>query len=203
MQDAILQHCHIILASTSPIRKEILSKTALKFDCISPDFDEEEAKKTMQDLSLEDRAMELSCGKALSISKQFLQSYVIGSDQICDLNGAVISKSKNFDEAVLQLKKLTGKTHHQNNAVVIAHAGKIIFKSFSKATLHMRWLSEAQIASYVKADQAWGSAGSYKFESLGKHLFTQVSGDYHAILGFNIQPLLNFFHEEKLITFKN
>ena len=114
MHDAILQHCHIILASTSAIRKEILNKTALVFDCMSPDFDEDEAKKTMQHLSLEDKAMELSCGKALSISKKFPQSYVIGSDQICDLNGTVISKSKNFDEAIIQLKKLAGKTHHQN-----------------------------------------------------------------------------------------
>ena len=63
----------------------------------------------------------------------------------------------------------------------------------------MRKLSEDEIKFYVKADEAWGSAGSYKYESLGKHLFQKTSGDYYAILGFHIQPLISFLHSKKLI----
>lgn len=203
MGKLIEQHCQIILASTSAIRKQILSETDLEFSALAPDYDEEAAKDQLIDLSIKQKAIELSCGKALSISKKHPQSYVIGSDQICDLNDAIISKSKNIAEAVLQLKRLTGKNHNQNNAVVIAYQGKIVFENFSQAHLQMRDLSESQISSYVNADQAWGSAGSYKYESLGKHLFTKVSGDYHAILGFHIQPVLEFFHKNKLITIKN
>jgi septum formation protein len=199
---ALKQNCQIILASTSFIRKKILSETGLKFKAITPDFDEEKAKKFLKNLSSKEKAIELACGKALSISTKFPDAFLIGSDQICEVNGTEVSKSKNFTEAVLQLKKLNDKNHSQNNAVVVAHNGKIIFKNYSKAKLQMRKLSEDEIKSYVKTDDSFGSAGSYKYESLGKHLFVKVTGDYHAILGFNIQPLINFFHSKKLISIK-
>ena len=196
---SLKQNCDLILASTSMIRKKILSDAGLKFKAIAPDFDEEKAKKKMKSFSSKQKALELSFGKALSISKKFPDSYVIGSDQICAIEDLEISKSKDAKEAELQLKKLNGKIHTQNNGVVVAYNGKIIFKNFSQAKLQMRKLSEEEIKFYVKKDEAWGSAGSYKYESLGKHLFQKTTGDYYAILGFHIQPLLAFFHSKKLI----
>jgi len=196
---SLQQNCDLILASTSMIRKKILSDTGLKFKAIAPDFDEEKAKKKMKSLSSKERALELSFGKALSISKKFPDALVIGSDQICAIENLEISKSKNAVEAVSQLKKLNGKIHSQNNAVVVAKNGKIIFKNFAQAKLQMRKLSDDEIKAYVKSDEAWGSAGSYKYESLGKHLFQKTTGDYYAILGFHIQPLLAFLYSKKLI----
>lgn len=196
---ALKQNCDLILASTSMIRKRVLNETGLSFKAISPDFDEEKAKESLKSLTSKEKSLELAFGKALSISKKFPDAYVIGSDQICEVESIEVSKSKDSADAVKQLKKLNGKTHSQNNAVVVAFAGKIVFKSFSKAKLQMRKLSENEIKTYVKQDEAWGSAGSYKYESLGKHLFQKVSGDYHAILGFNIQPLIYFLHSKKLI----
>jgi septum formation protein len=66
--------------------------------------------------------------------------------------------------------------------------------------MFMRKMSESEIENYVKADQPWGCAGSYKYESLGKHLFDKISGDYFSILGLAIQPLIKFFHNKKIIT---
>lgn len=200
---ALKQNCQLILASTSFIRKDILTKTGLDFKVISPDFDEEKAKKKLHSLTSKQKALELSCGKALSVSKKFPDAFIIGSDQVCEISDAEISKSKNSKEAIAQLTKLSAKPHNQNNGVVIAHKNKIIFKSFSKAKLHMRDLSQDEIKSYVELDEPYGCAGSYKYESFGKHLFEKVSGDYHAILGFHIQPLLNFLHAEKLISLKS
>ncbi|MBM5782125.1 MAG: Maf-like protein [Pelagibacterales bacterium] len=194
------QNCHLILASTSKIRKTILSESGLIFEAVAPDFDEEEAKKKLKYLSSKEKATQLACGKALSISKNFPNSYVIGSDQICSIDDLEISKSADEKEAFLQLKKLNNQIHFQNNAVVVAYRGKIIFKNFSKAKLKMRKLSDDEIRNYVQKDKSWGSAGSYKYESLGKYLFQKVNGNYHAILGFNIQPILNFFYNKKLIS---
>ncbi len=196
----IKQNCRLILASTSKIRKKILEDSKLDFEVMAPLFDEEEAKKKVK-FGPQKMAMFLAEGKALSISEKFPDAYVIGSDQVCEFDKKNISKSNNFAEAVSQLKKFNGKIHFQNNAVVIAFRGKIIFRNFSRVKLKMRKISGKEIEKYVKIDESWGSAGSYRYEALGKHLFEKVEGDYFSILGLAIQPLLNLFYQKKLISF--
>jgi septum formation protein len=197
----IKQNFPLILASSSKIRRMILENVGLEFRVQNPDFNEEEAKKKLK-LSPKKLALSLAKGKALSISKKLRNTYVIGSDQVCEFEGEEFSKSNNAKEAVEQLKKFNGKTHIQNNAVVIAFNEKIVFKNISVAKLEMRKLSIKEIELYVKIDESWGCAGSYKYESLGKHLFKKTTGDYYSILGLAIQPLLSFLHDKKIIEFK-
>ena len=147
--------------------------------------------------------MFLAQQKALSVSEIMPDAYVIASDQVCEFAGQDISKSNNAAQALDQLKKFNGKTHFQNNALVIAFNGKIIFKKFSRVKMQMRQMTDAEIASYVTIDQPWGCAGSYKYESLGKHLFSRISGDYYSVLGLAIQPLIAFLHAKKLILIKS
>ncbi len=194
------QNFHLILASTSKIRKKILENSKLNFEVMAPLFDEEKAKKGLK-LTPQKTAMFLAEGKAISISKKFPESYVIGSDQVCEFEKKNISKSNNAREAISQLKKFNGKIHFQNNAIVIALNGKIIFRNFSRVKLKMRKISIKDIEKYVNLDESWGAAGSYKYESLGQHLFEKVEGDYFSILGLAIQPLLNFFYQKNLISF--
>ena len=193
--------CRLILASTSKIRKKILEEVGLKFEVMAPLFDEDTGKKKVK-LSPQKLAVYLAQQKALSISEKFRDAYVIGSDQVCEFEGKEISKSNNDSEALNQLKKFNGKIHFQNNAVAVALNGKIIFNKFSRVKLTMRKMSLQEITSYVKHDQPWGCAGSYKYESLGKHLFEKISGDYYSVLGLAIQPLLNFLHQKKLLKIK-
>ena len=197
----IKQNGHLILASSSKVRKKILEEVGLDFEVKSPTFDEEKAKKTL-DLDPKNLALFLAKQKALSISKKFQNSYVIGSDQVCEFENKDISKSNNASQAIKQLRQFNGKIHYQNNAVVIAFNGKIIFQNFSRVKLQMRKMSNQEIDSYVKSDQPWGCAGSYKYESLGKHLFEKISGDYYSVLGLAIQPVLFFLHQKKLISIK-
>ncbi len=193
------QNKKIILASTSPIRKKILQEAKLDFEAIAPVFDEEEGKLQNPNLSIKDLAIFLAKGKALSISKLHPDAVIIGSDQICSLDEKAIHKSQNLEEAIAQLKNFSGKIHYQNNATVVAYKNKIIFEKFCRVKLKMRKISDEQISSYANIDHPWGSAGSYKFESLGKHLFEKIDGDYFAILGLNLQPLLNFLHKKNYI----
>ncbi len=197
--DFLQQNKKIILASSSMVRKQILQDVGLEFEAISPDFDEEIAKKENPSLAIKDLALFLAQGKALSISAHHKNCLVIGSDQICEFENKAISKSNNSDEAFSQLKAFSGKTHFQNNGVVIAYNNKIIFKKFSRVKLKMRKISDEQISAYVNTDKPWGCAGSYKYESRGKHLFEKIDGDYYSILGLNIQSLLSFLHKKKYI----
>ena len=192
----------LILASTSKVRKTILTDSGLDFEVMAPLYDEDEEKKSLAKMPAKDLALFLAKQKALSISDAFPDAYVIGSDQVCEFQKKEISKSKNSKEALEQLKKFNGKTHFQNNAVVVALNGKVVFKNFSRVELKMRKMIDAEIKLYVKIDKPWGCAGSYKYESLGKHLFEKISGDYFSVLGLAIQPLLAFLYRKKIISLK-
>lgn len=197
----IKQNCRIILASSSAPRQKILSGVGVKFGVISPSFDEEAAKPHIKHLSIKNQALYLAKQKALSVSKNNPDALVIGSDQICELDGVGIDKSKNRADAINQLKILQGKTHIQNNAVCLYRGSKLLFKNLSFAKLTMRHLSDNDVANYVDLDQSFGCAGSYKFESFGKHLFKEVKGSDNSIIGMDILPLLNFLHTNNYISF--
>ncbi len=194
-------NCQIILASTSKVRKKILEEVGLKFVVVAPLYDEDLEKKNLK-LSPKKLAIFLAKEKALSVSREFVDAVVIGSDQVCEFAEKEVFKSRNAAEAIAQLKKFSGKIHFQNNAVCVAKNGKVIFQNFSRVKLQMRKISSEEIENYVKVDQSWGCAGSYKYESFGKHLFEKISGDYYSVLGLAIQPLIAFFHQKKLISIK-
>ena len=196
----IKANAKIILASTSQIRKQILQSHGISFEAQKPIFDEDAQKHNYQHLQPQDLAVELAIQKALSLSVNLVDNYVIGSDQACEFNGQEISKSQNRQQAIEQLLKFSNNIHYQNNAVVVAKNSKIIFKNFTKVKLKMRNLTLKQIENYVDFDQSWGCAGSYKYELLGKHLFDEVDGDYFAVLGLNIQPLISFLHQQNIIN---
>ncbi len=191
----------LILASTSLVRKAILTQNYLNFDVVAPFYDEDNEKLKLPKMLPQQLAIFLAKQKALSVSKVYPDSYVIGSDQVCEIRGREISKSKNREDAIAQLTMLSGRVHHQNNAVVVALNGKIIFENFSRVELKMRKLSDSEIKSYVDFDKSWGCAGSYKYESLGKHLFERIDGDYFSVLGLSIQPLISFLYKRKLVNF--
>ncbi len=195
----IKQHCEIILASNSLARKSIMDDTGLIYQSISPKFNEDTEKYSIN-LSSKNLALYLATKKAMSLANDYYNSYIIGSDQLCLLENNEIFKPDNQQNAVNQLKKLRNKTHAQNNAIVIIHQNKIVFKNISTARLTMHNLSDNEITNYVKYDNPVGCAGSYKFESKGKYLFSQVSGSYHTILGLDIVPILSFFYKNKLIN---
>ena len=197
----IKNNFNIILASTSVVRKEILKSCNLDFEVLQPLYDEDEEKKFLPKMSPKKLAIFLASKKALSISEKHPESYVIGADQVCEFMRKDISKSQNINEAIKQLTKFNGRNHYQNNGLVVAHKGKIIFTNFARVRLKMRKLSSQQIIDYVNFDQSFNCAGSYKYEASGKHLFERVEGDYYAILGLAIQPLLNFLHSKKIINF--
>ena len=197
----IKQDAEIILASSSPIRKNLLTAEGLQFQVVKPFYDEDTEKMKLPKMSTKKLAILLAIEKALSVSRAFKNAYVIGSDQVCEFKESEIFKSRNSSEALAQLMEFNGKMHFQNNATIVAFNGKVVFESFARVEMTMRQMSAQEIENYVNIDEPWGCAGSYKYESLGKHLFEKISGDYFSVLGLAIQPLISFFHEKKLISF--
>lgn len=187
----------LILASGSAIRQQMLKGLGMQFSVEPSGVDEETIAAA---LPLEQRAVALAKAKALAVSKKHPEAYVIGADQMCILGSEVLSKPGTFDKAEAQLAQLAGKTHMQHCGTAIVKAGQVVWEYEDKALLTMRPLTKEEIHAYIGADAPLQSCGSYKFESLGRHLFERVEGDHDVIKGLPLIALLNKLQELKLIT---
>lgn len=185
----------LVLASTSQIREKMLNDLGIPVTVINPKCDEEALRKTVTHLPVTKQAIELAKGKAMSVNKIHPGWLVIGADQICEMDGEILSKPGTADNAILQLAKLSGKSHHQHSAAVMIHKGEVIWEGVETATLTMRDLTPEDIAAYVKLDNPIHSCGAYKYEEHGKHLFSDIKGRDDVILGMPLMKLLNGLYD--------
>ena len=193
----------IILASASKIRSKILQKTGMEFSVIISDIDEHKLKENMIKKSIPEMAIILASEKALNVSKTNPNSYVIGADQICNLNNNIFSKPDTMDKAIEQLKKLSGKTHKQTSGISLYFNSKLIWSGYEEAELTMYELNEKEIIKYLKIDKPFNSCGSYKYESLGINLFSKVTGNNETIQGLPIIELLKQLRKNKVYSINN
>ncbi|CAA0119601.1 Maf-like protein YceF [Halioglobus japonicus] len=162
----------IILASTSPYRKILLERLQLSFSCIPPDIDEAplpgEAPQAM--------AERLARAKARAVAQWHPDALVIGSDQVASLEGRIMGKPGNFENAKAQLKMSSGKEVTFYTGVALASQG---FERFHVEPFGVRFraLDDTRIANYLKREQPYDCAGSFKVEGLGIALFEQLIGN--------------------------
>lgn len=172
----------ILLASSSRYRRELLARLLPSFDSVSPDLDEHafhHLEPTPVDL-----AQRLAKEKALAVFRRFPKTIVIGSDQLVDLNGAVLGKPGTVTAAVDQLLSMSGKTHRLLTAVCIVAPENPLTSIMNETRLTMRHLTADEALRYVERDQPLDCAGSYKIESLGISLFESIeTEDFTAIMG--------------------
>lgn len=175
----------LILASTSPYRRELLQKLGVPFQALAPHYDEGLVKKQLGGLSPRDLAMTLARGKALSLSLE--DNCVIGGDQLLSFKGKIFDKPGSTEKAFHQLQELNGQTHELITAVsVVWKKQETLLMDVTQ--LKMRHLSSAQIQNYIQKDQPLDCCGSYKIEKSGISLFESITcKDFSAIQGL---PLL-------------
>ncbi|MDB2414966.1 Maf family protein [Rickettsiales bacterium] len=189
----------IILASGSEVRKMLLEKAYIDFSVIVADIDEDKIRDENSDLELPQMALLLAKEKGKKVAKENKDSLIIAADQICQLGDEVLCKPGNYENAVKQLKSLSGKKHYQHSAVCVLKGEEVIWEHIETVELTLRNLTESEINAYVNYDKPYASCGSYKIEYLGKHLFSEVKGDHDAIMGLPIFALLKFLHENEFI----
>ena len=184
----------LILASKSQARQTMLRQAGYDFDVVPADIDEDEFKGG----EVEGIAQTLADQKALFISKQYKDKYIIGSDQILVYNNEILSKAGNKKEAIDKIKSLSGQTHHLISAVSVYKNYQSIFQYQDKVSLTMRDLSEGQIHNYIEqaGDVVTQCVGGYALEGLGIRLFEKIKGDYFTILGMPLLPLIQFLNHE-------
>ena len=192
----------IILASKSGVRKEILDKNNIKCEVMPSNVDEEQVKESLQNekASPELISKNLAELKANKISKKQPDSYVIGADSVIDLNGKLISKPKNREEALNILKDLNGQEHQLISSVCISKNSSMIWNYTDRSELKMKNLSDKELKSYLNEikTETLLAYGVYQIEAGGLHLFEYIKGDKDSIMGLPVKQIKEYVKNYKL-----
>ena len=190
----VIPASRLVLASTSPFRREILEKLGLPFHTAAPDIDE----TRLNGESPESLVTRLAEGKARAVAEDWPDALIIGSDQVACVDGRILGKPGNRQNAIRQLSQAAGKT-------VTFHTGLCLFNSASQRMqvscepfrVHFRQLNEQQIARYLDHEQPFNCAGSFKSEGMGITLFKKLEGDdTNTLIGLPLIRLVEMLGKE-------
>jgi septum formation protein len=186
----------IILASKSKVRKDILSTNGIHCRVVQSNVDEDSVKISLSKdkASPEIISKNLSELKANKVSAKFPNELVIGADSVIDLNGKVISKPNNRNEALEILKSLNGKKHDLISSVCISMGGNMIWNYTDKAELFMKNFTLIELEDYLSkiTDEALYAYNVYQIEGLGKTLFSEIKGDNDTIMGLPVKKIKEY-----------
>ena len=192
---------NIILASGSGIRKKILENNGIKCEVIPAKINEDQIKESLleTDTTPELVSKNLAELKANKISKKKHGELVLGVDSVIDLNGELISKPINREEAFKILRKLNGQKHQLISSVCISKNGSMIWNSTDASTLTMKQLNPDEIKSYLAkiGDKELYAYGVYQIEAEGRSLFSKIEGDEDSIMGLPIKQIKEYLNTLK------
>ena len=187
---------NIILASKSGVRKNILIQNDISCIVCPSNVDEEEVKislisKGASPLLISKNLAEL---KANKVSLKKPNQIVLGADSVIDLDGQLISKPKNRQEAMTILHKLNGKKHQLISSVCISKNGSMIWNYSDASSLKMKNLDNKQLELYLSKikDRELYAYGVYQIEAGGKSLFANIEGDQDSIMGLPVKKIKEY-----------
>ena len=180
----------LILASKSKVRKEILDNNNIITSVEPSNLDEDIVKESLlkEKASPELISISLAELKANKVSQKKNDVLVLGADSVIDLNGELISKPENREQAMKILRKLNGKSHKLISSVCISKNGSMIWKHTDKATLTMKNMTENDLKDYLAkiSDDKLFAYNVYQIEGEGRKLFSNIEGDENTIMGLPI-----------------
>jgi len=191
----------IVLASKSVVRKKILDENKIKCVVEPSNVDEEIVKECLlkEKASPEIISKNLAELKANKVSQKITGKLVLGADSVIDLNGKIISKPTDRDEALRILLDLNGQTHHLISSVCISKNGSMIWNYTDKATLTMKVMSEGELKIYLSkvSDEKLYAYNVYQIEGEGRSLFSKIDGDLDTIMGLPIKKIKEYLDNYK------
>jgi septum formation protein len=179
----------LILASTSPRRREILGLLGVPFEVVTPDFDEIVSPSR----AIEEEVLAFAAGKAQSVTQARPGTIVIGSDTMIGLDGSKIGKPVGAEDARRMLAFLSGKTHTIYTSVaMIDNAGGPGLRTVETVEVEMRRFTAAEISAYLTTGESLDKAGAYSIQGKGRRLIRSVRGDYLAAVGLPLRPIAGY-----------
>jgi septum formation protein len=180
----------MILASSSPRRKEILKNAGFQFTVVSKDVPEISNRKTIPE-----RITEIADKKCLAVATEFPDEYVLAADTVVVLDNQIIGKPKNAKDASLMLRALSGKQHTVLTAYSLHHIKKNIhLQNYQTTTVQFKHLNNEDIVWYISTKEPLDKAGAYGAQEKGAMLIEKIEGDFFTVMGF---PLALFIEDLK------
>ncbi|HET8579966.1 MAG TPA: Maf family protein, partial [Nitrospiraceae bacterium] len=174
----------LILASTSPRRKDLLALLQIPFEVVAPPFQEQ----VSQESSAAEQAQRFALGKAWSCAQQYPDSLVLGSDTLISVGTYVLGKPADLDEARAILRSLRGREHVIHTAVAICRKRDDLQDlAAEKVRVWMNNLSDAEVEAYLQTEEWIGKAGAYSIQDSGSRLITRIEGEYTAAVGLPLR----------------
>ena len=191
----------IILASQSKVRKKILDEHNILNEVRPSNVDEDVVKSSLlkEKTSPEIISKNLAELKANKISGKYSDNLVLGADSVIDLNGELISKPDNREEALEILRKLNGKKHYLISSVCISKNGSMVWNHTDKATLTMKKMNDDELKNYLAkiSDEALYAYNVYQIEGEGRDLFSSIDGNENTIMGLPIEKIKKYLDNYK------
>ena len=191
----------IILASKSKVRKKIIDENDILNEVKPSNIDEDVVKSSLlkEKASPEIISKNLAELKANKVSHNYSDNLVLGADSVIDLEGELISKPNDRNEALEILKKLNGKKHHLISSVCISKNGSMVWNYTDRAALTMKKMSEDELKSYLAkiSDEALYAYNVYQIEGEGKMLFSKIYGDKNTIMGLPVNKIKEYLNNYK------
>ena len=186
----------IILASNSKVRKKILEKNGISCIVEPANIDENIIKKSLLKEGATPTIISKNLAelKANKISQKLNTEAVLGADSVIDLNGSIISKPSNREEALKILRKLNGNKHYLISSVCISRNGSMIWNHTDKAGLTMKKMSEEELKIYLAKikDEDLYAYNVYQIEGEGRTLFSKIDGDEDTIMGLPVKKIKEY-----------
>ena len=191
----------IILASQSKVRKKILDEHNILNEVRPSNVDEDVVKSSLlkEKASPEIISKNLAELKANKISGKYSDNLVLGADSVIDLNGELISKPDNREEALEILRKLNGKKHYLISSVCISKNGSMVWNHTDKATLTMKKMNDDELKNYLAkiSDETLYAYNVYQIEGEGRDLFSSIDGNENTIMGLPIEKIKKYLDNYK------
>ena len=191
----------IILASKSKVRKKILDENDILNEVKPSHVDEDIVKLSLlkEKASPEIISKNLAELKANKVSNNYVDDLVLGADSVIDLEGELISKPNDRNEALGILKKLNGKKHYLISSVCISKNGSMVWNHTDKALLTMKKMTEEELKEYLLkiSDEALYAYNVYQIEGEGRDLFSSIDGNENTIMGLPIEKIKKYLDNYK------
>lgn len=186
----------VILASTSPRRRELLALLGIAFEIVPPATGEIPSPG----LSPREQSKQFALDKALSIARRHRDDLVLGSDTVIEINGTLVGKPQDLDDAETMLRQLRGHSHQVHTAIALIHeAAYVTLVRVETALVRMTPFTDQELWRYLETKESLGKAGAYSIQGEAARFIEKIEGDYPAIVGLPLRQTADLLGQRGVV----